>query len=398
MKHKIELLSGVGDFASVIASVKAGCDAVYFGVKGLNMRDFGTNFTQEKMKDVVKFCHKNKVKAYLTLNTIVYDRELMVMKKILKLAKKNKIDAVICSDLSVLQEAKKLKIPIHISTQMSVSNSVSADFFKKLGAERIVLARELSLKQIEEIKRKSKIDIEIFCHGSMCISVSGRCFLSLYFHDKSANRGKCTQPCRRRWVLQGEEDSGKEVDIYDNTILSSKDLCTIPFFEKIVALKPKAVKIEGRTKGPEYVYTTTSVYRKALDLAEKKKLTESEKKKLLEELQKVFNRGFTQGFYFRTPDYNDITQTQISAKTEKLVQIGKAKNFYVKHNVVEFNAIENFSVGDILLVKGDTTFFKQKIESVEVDRKKVNKVKKGEDVGLKVNERIRKGDNLFIVK
>lgn len=397
MKNKIELLSGVGDFSSLIAAVKAGCDAVYFGVKGLNMRDFGTNFTLEKMKEAIDFCHKSKVKAYLALNTIVYDKELPAVIKVLKLAKKNKIDAVICADFAVLQEAKKLKIPVHISTQMSISNSVSASFLKKLGAKRIVLARELNLEQIKHIIKKSSVGIELFCHGSMCISVSGRCFLSLFFHDKSANRGKCTQPCRRRWILQGEEDSDNEVEMYENTILSSKDLCTIPFFEKIFALNPCAIKVEGRTKGPEYVYTTTKVYRTALDLCAKKKLTASEKTKLLKELQKVFNRGFTDGFYFRTPDYNDITQTQISAKTEKLVQIGKAKNFYVKQNVVEFNAIADFSVGDTLLVKGDTTFFKQKIDSVEVDRKQVKKVKKGQDVGMKVNERIRKRDNLFIV-
>jgi putative protease len=188
-KENIEIISGVGDYPSLYAACDAGANAIYFGVKGLNMRDFGKNFTIKDLPRVIEYCHERKIKAYLAMNTIVYDKELPLVKKILKAAKKAKIDAVICSDFLVFQEAKKLRIPIHISTQMSISNSESAEFLRKLGAKRVVLARELNLEQIKEIRKKSKIELEIFIHGSLCIAESGRCFMSLYFHDKSANRG-----------------------------------------------------------------------------------------------------------------------------------------------------------------------------------------------------------------
>lgn len=396
-KKNIEVISGVGDYPSLYAACDARANAVYFGVKGLNMRDFGKNFTIKDLSKVAKYCHERKVKAYLAMNTIVYEKELLIVKKILKEAKKAKIDAVICSDFLVFQEAKKLKIPIHISTQMSVSNSEACEFLRKQGAKRVVLARELNLGQIKEIRKKSKIEIEIFIHGSLCVAESGRCFMSLYFHDKSANRGKCTNPCRRVWYLEDEEN-GNKVEIYGNRIISSKDLCTIPFFDDIVKINPNGLKIEGRNKGPDYIYVVTKVYKKALELAQKNKLNKNEKDKLEKELSETFNRGFISGFYFRTPDYNEIQTSKQNKRTKNLICIGRIKNYYSKLDVAEINADEDFKLGEEIVVKGENTYFRQIIESMEIKHKKVTEAKREQDVALKLNQKARKNDLIYALR
>lgn len=398
VKKNIEIISGVGDYPSLYAACDAGANAIYFGVKGLNMRDFGKNFTSKDLPNIVNYCHERNVKTYLAINTIVYEKELNLAKKILKEAKKAKVDAVICSDFSVFQEAKKLKIPIHISTQMSISNSEACKFLRKQGAERVVLARELNLKQIKEIRKNSKIEIEIFIHGSMCVAVSGRCFLSLYFHDNSANRGKCTNPCRRVWYLEDDENKDKTVEIYGNRIISSKDLCTIPFFEDIVKLNPHGLKIEGRNKGPDYIYVVTKVYKKALELVQKNKLNKKEKSKLEKELSETFNRGFISGFYFRTPDYNEIQTSKQSKRTKNLICIGRIKNYYSNLNVAEINADEDFKLGEEIVVKGENTYFRQTIESMEIKHKKVIKAKKEQDVAIKLNQKARKNDLIYALR
>lgn len=397
-KNNIEIISGVGDYSSLKAACDARANAVYFGVKGLNMRDFGKNFEIKDLQKVAKYCHERNIKAYLAMNTIVYDSELKQVKKILKQAKKAKIDAVICSDFLVFQEAKRVKLPIHISTQMSISNSQACEFIRKQGAQRVVLARELNLNQIAEIKKKSKIELEIFVHGSMCVAESGRCFMSLYFHDKSANRGKCTNPCRRVWYLEDEEKEGNRAEIYGNRIISSKDLCTIPFFEDLVKLKPSGLKIEGRNKGPDYIYVTTKVYKEALQLAKTGKLTQQKKLELEMQLGGVFNRGFISGFYHRMPDHNAIQTKKQSERKTKLICIGRVKNFFAKLNVAEINADVDFETGKELIAQGPTTYFRQVLDSVQYDRKFVKQIKQGQDVGIKLKERVRKGDLLYILE
>lgn len=397
-KNKPEIISGVGDYPCLKAVCDAGCDAIYFGVKGLNMRDFGKNFIVKDLPKVASYCHERNIKAYLAMNTIVYDKELNQVKRILNAAKKAKIDAVICSDLLVLQEAKKLKLPIHISTQLSISNSEAAKFLKKLGASRLVLARELNLGQIKEIVKKSKIEIETFVHGSMCIAESGRCFMSLYFHDKSANRGKCTNPCRRVWYLEGEQDSDRKAEIYGNRIISSKDMCTIPFFDQLVKAEIKGFKIEGRNKGPDYAFVTTRVYKEALELALKGKLTQKKKEVLTNELETVFNRGFISGFYLREPDYTGIQTKKQSERKTKLLCIGRIKHFFPKPNVAEINADVDFEIGKEIIVQGQNTYFRQILESVEFEGKKVKQVKRSQDVGIKMKEKARKGDLIYIVE
>jgi len=397
-KETYEIISGVGDYPSLKAVCDAGCNAIYFGVKGLNMRDFGKNFEVKDLSKVADYCHKRNVKAYLALNTIVYDKELKQVQRILKQAKKAKIDAIICSDFLVLQEAKRVKLPIHISTQMSISNSQACEFLRKQGAERVVLARELSLSQIGAIIKKSKIEIETFVHGSMCIAESGRCFMSLYFHDKSANRGKCTNPCRRVWYLEGEQDSDKKAEIYGNRIISSKDLSTIPFFDQLVKAGIKGFKIEGRNKGPDYAFVTTKVYREALDLTLKGKLTEKEKTRLQKELDTVFNRGYISGFYFRQPDYKEIQTKKQSERKTKLLCIGRITHFFSKPNVAEINADVDFEIGKEIIVQGQNTYFRQQLESVEFEGKKAKQVKRGQAVGIKLKEVARKNDLIYILE
>jgi len=392
---KIDVLVGVGSKESLQAAIKAKADAVYFGVNDFNLRAFAKNFEVSELKKIVSLCHKNKLKSYLTLNSIVYDTELEKIKKIVFEAKKAEIDGIICSDLGVIEIVKANKIPIHVSTQMSVSNSLSANKLKEFfGIDRVVLARELSLEKIKEFKKKSAVDFEVFCHGSMCISISGRCFLSLYCFDKSANKGECTQVCRRTFYMK---ESDKELDVVGNTIFSSKDLCTIEFLDKIADLKPKAIKIEGRTKPAEYVYVAAKVYKSALNDISKGKFTEKKKKEYLEELKKVYNRGFTSGFYFYTPGKESIHEKDKSLETEKKIYLGNASNFYAKINVFELKLQTELKKGDTIQVEGTSTFFRQKVSSIQIDGKSIQKANKGSKVGLKVNERVRIKDKVFII-
>ena len=267
---KVELLSPAGDFASLRAAVENGADAIYFGLKQLNMRAAANNFSLADMKKVVDYCHKNKVKAYLTLNTIIYDDEIKKAEKILKEAKKAKVDAIIVWDLAIMQLCKKLKLKTHLSTQANITNSETIKFYKKLGVKRINLARELSLEQIKKLK--SDVEIEAFVHGALCVSISGRCFISQSLYSKSANRGKCLQPCRREYEIKDKE-TGFKLDLGNNYILSPKDLCALPILDKLIKAKIGALKIEGRNRSPEYIAVTTRVYREAIDSYYNKKFS-----------------------------------------------------------------------------------------------------------------------------
>ena len=400
-----ELIAPAGDLASLRAAIQAKADAVYFGVKELNMRAAAKNFELKQLPKIVKLCHDNKIKAYLTLNTIIYSKELERVKTILKKAKQAKVDAVIAWDFAVIQEAKKLKIPIHLSTQASVSNFESANFYKKLGIKRIVLARELSLKQIKEIKNKSKIKIETFIHGSMCVSVSGRCFLSQEIFKKSANRGECLQPCRREYLIK-DIDREYQLKIGNQYILSPKDICILPFIEKLI-LVIDAFKIEGRHRSPEYVKTVTGCYRKAIDFylenknkKDFKKQFEKLKKELIKKLKTVYNRDFSQGFYLKSPTADDFTDVYGSRATETKEYLGYVKKFYKKIKVAEVK-IQNrgIKINDNLLVIGPTTgVINQKVSSMELNHKKITKAEKGKNIAIKFSAVVRANDKIFLTK
>ncbi|MCW8965154.1 MAG: U32 family peptidase [Candidatus Pacearchaeota archaeon] len=385
---KYELLAPVGNFAMLTTAINARADAIYFGLKEFSMRANAKNFEIKDLEKINKLCGK-KTKKYLTLNTIIYTQELKKLESLFKKIK-GKVDAVICWDLSIINLCKKYKIPFHISTQASVSNIESAKFYKKLGAKRIVLARELDLKQIKEISKI--INIECFIHGAMCVALSGRCFTSQFLFNRSANRGECIHPCRRSYKIIDKQE-GYELNLENDKVMSAKDLCTLPFIEKLKKSGIISFKIEGRNRDPRYVDVVTRTYRKALD----KKITKKELKELLEQLKTVYNREFSSGFYLGLPTKDDFARIEHSASKEKKHFAGKITHYYPKVGVATLKLVSNLEVGNKIVVIGKTTgVINSKIESIEIKNKKITKAKKREEVGIKL-PRVRKNDEVYIL-
>jgi len=397
MKNKPELLCPAGSFPSLIAAVENGADAVYLGLQEFSMRALAHNFKLSDLKKVREICNtrglnKRKVKIYLTLNTIIYDNEIKKIENIIKKVKKDKLaDAIICWDLSVIELSKKYKIPFHISTQASIANSESAKFYEKLGAERAVLARELNISQIKQISKTIKT--EVFIHGAMCVSVSGRCFTSQFLFNKSANRGECLQPCRRAYTIRDEDNN--ELVLENNKVMSPKDLCVLPFIEKLKKAGITAFKIEGRNRSPEYVSVVTRVYRKALD----KSLTKEEIKESLEELKKVYNRGFSSGFYLGMPTSDDFSSSETGEQKESKKLVGRIEKYWPKAHAVSLKMLAgSLSVGNEIYIIGKQTGIKKmKVESLEFDNKPTKEAKKGQEVGMKLHFEAKKGDEVYII-
>ncbi len=384
----VELLSPCQDFITLQAAIQGGCDAVYFGVKSFNMRAGAKNFEETDLKKIVQVCRDNGVKSYLTLNTVVYDNELSEIRKIVRKAKKAGIDAIICWDTAIIQICKQEKMSIHISTQASVSNIEAVRYYKKMGAKRIVLARELSLKQISKIikqikKEKMNIGIETFIHGAMCVSVSGRCFLSQFSFDKSANRGECLQNCRRSYIVKDMDKEGEALELHNNYILSAKDLCCLPFLDKLVKAGISSFKIEGRNRSPEYVRTVTSVYREALDLIKTREFSKSNIAKIEKELHQVYNRSFSSGFYLGKP-LNEWAKTGGNISKTRKIFIGKVAKVYKKISVFEIELVTgSLKTGDTLIAQGFTTgCIKFNVEEMQINHKSISKVKKGQKVAI----------------
>lgn len=407
---KPELLSPIQDFTSLQAAIQGGCDAVYFGIKGFNMRAGAKNFNVNDLKKISKICHENKVRAYLAVNTIIYEDEIKKVESLLKKTKAAKIDAIICWDMAVIELVKKLKMELHISTQASVANSKSAEFYRKLGAKRIVFARECDLKQLKQIKKNSKIEIEAFIHGAMCVSVSGRCFLSQFNYNKSANRGECLQPCRRKYLIK-EVSGDSEFEIGEDYVLSPKDLCTLPFIGELIEAGITSFKIEGRNRSPEYVKIVTSVYKEIIDyyfenikaLKHKNKSVLKEygdlKKSLMQKLKTVYNRGFSNGFYLGKP-INEWTHNYGSQAKEKKIHIGKVKHFYSKLSVaeIEIQANKVLKVKDNILILGHTTgVLEQTVSSMEIEHKQIKKAVKNDIVAIKTDKLVRANDGVYKV-
>jgi len=394
-----ELLAPVGDFKNLGAAVVAGADAVYFGVRGFNMRDAASNFGVGDFKKIREICSRldskhqtgQWVKMYLTLNIVMYDSELGRIEKIVKAAKKY-VDAIICWDLAVIELCRKYKIPFHVSTQASVSNVAAAKFYKKLGAERIVLARELNLKQIKKISKI--ISVECFAHGAMCVAVSGRCFMSQYTHGLSANRGKCAQLCRRAWHVK--DDNGNELKLENSRVMSAKDLCTLPFVEKMKKAGIISFKIEGRNRSPEYVYTVVSEYRKALD----KKLSRAEIVAGINNLKKVYHRGFSSGFYLRMPTADDFSFSENGEQEERKEFVGKVYKYWPKAGAcsVRMNA-GKLKVGDeVYLISDSSPIVRSRVKSIEFKGKGVESVVKGQEVGVDFGVRVGNGIDVYVIK
>jgi len=388
MTKKYELLAPAGDFPMLVAAVNAGADAVYFGLQGYSMRATAKNFSIKDLNKIEKICKPKNVKRYLTLNTIIYDDEIKNIEEIIKKVK-GKVDVIICWDLAVIKLCKKYKIPFFISTQASVSNIEAAKFYKKLGAKRIILARELNLKQIKKISEI--VDIECFAHGAMCVAVSGRCFTSQFLFNKSANRGECLHPCRRSYIVKDSE--GNELKVQNNKIFSAKDLCALPFIEKMKKAGIKSFKIEGRNRDPRYVDTVVRIYRKALD----KKLTKQEIQEGIKELNKIYNKGFSSGFYLKLPTSDDFSTIEHSAATEKKHFVGKVTHYFTKIGVATIQLVSELKVRDEIIIIGKTTgIIKSKIKHIEINRKSIQKAKKGDEIGLKL-PLVRKNDEVYII-
>jgi len=405
---EIEIMSPAGSFASLQAAIKAGADSVYFGVQDLNMRTHGAkNFTLSDLKKIKTLCSKNKVKTYLTLNTVLYNSDLELMQKIIDKAKKEKIDAIICSDISAIQYANSINQTVHTSTQLNVSNIAAVKFFAKY-TDAIVLARELSLKQIKEICDEVKkqnikgpnnklIKIEIFCHGALCVAISGKCYMSLAKHNKSANRGECFQPCRRAYRVIDEE-TNEELKIQNKFVMSPKDLCTIKFLDKILNSGVSILKIEGRARSPDYVYTVTKTYKQAAQDIKNKSLSPTKISKYLKELEKVYNRGFWHGGYYLGKELGEWANTRGSKATTKKTQIGKVEHYFDKKKIAHININKEIQEGDKLLITGPTTgIVKTKVKEIYKDGSPHKGKAKGEDITLSI-EKVRKNDEVYLIK
>jgi U32 family peptidase len=399
MMKKPELMAPAGSRTMLSAAVENGADAVYFGVEKLNMRAKASNFSVDELPSIVSFCRKHKVKTYLTVNSIVFNKELEDLSSLVSAAKKAGVDYIICWDPAVIEECIEQGMPYCISTQASVSNVKSALFYKKLGASRVVLARECSLRMMKEIREKADIEIEAFIHGAMCIAVSGRCFMSHHLFGKSANRGECVQPCRREFAVY-DDIIDKSLVLGEDYVLSPQDLCSIEFLDKLIEAGIDSFKIEGRKRSPEYVAKTVSVYRRAIDLYYENKFTDEIKKELLEDLKTVYNRGFSSGFYFNIPSSEEYADIYGSKATTRKEYAGKVLNYYKKPKIA-YALIEAgpFNLNDKILIIGPTTgVVELEIQQLMIDEDKTDKASKGDKVTFPCSKLVRPGDALYVVK
>jgi len=395
-----ELVAPAGSWSALHSAAGSGADAVYFGIKGLNMRQGADNFDVMELKKMMELLHKKEKKGYLALNVMVYDNELNKVKSILEASRDAGVDAVVLWDTAVLSLAKKIGLTVHLSTQASVSNFEALKFYAGIGVERIVLARENTLEDIINIVSKAKKEdvkcgVEIFVHGAMCLSVSGRCLLSHESFSKSANRGECIQPCRREFTIKDKEDEC-EYTLGEDYILSAKDLCTIGFMDKLIESGVDAFKIEGRNRSPEYVGEVTSVYREAIDAFFAGELSPDKKNELIETLSGVFNRGLTDGFYFGRPSDAEGSVPREYEKT----YLGEVIKFYKKINVAEIS-VKNGTIetGQKILISGKKTPASfTLVNEMQIDHEPVTFVEKGKAVGVKLPFPVRPKDKVFIWK
>ena len=404
---KPKLLSPAGSWESLRAAIQAGADGIYFGVEQLNMRAKSiNNFTIKDLKDISEVCKQHNIQSYLTLNTILYDHDISLMKKIVDKAQNEKIDAIIACDLALLNYCKKIGIPVHISTQANVTNLETIEFYANNYADTIVLARELTLKQtesiIKNIKRKKitgvsgkLIDIEIFAHGALCMAVSGKCYLSLHSHFASANRGACIQNCRRSYIVTDKQDN-IELEIDNEYIMSAKDLCTIDFLDKIIEIGVSVLKIEGRTRSPEYVYTVTKCYREAIDSILNQTYSQEKIFAWKKALETVFNRGFWDGYYLGKK-LGEWSETHGSKATKQKIYVGKAMNYFDNINIGEFKIeAETLATGDEILITGPTTgIIQTAIQELRIDNSDKSIAAKGDLVSFPVAQKVRRSDKLY---
>ena len=404
---KIELMSPAGDFTAMQAALDNGADSIYFGVEQLNMRARASmNFTIDDLPEISRRCAEKGVRTYLTLNTIVYDHDLSIIKTLLDKAKAANLTAVIAMDQAVISYARQIEMEVHISTQINITNIETVKFYA-LFADTMVMSRELSISQIKKICDQivkddvrgpsgNLVEIEIFGHGALCMAVSGKCYLSLHSHNSSANRGACKQNCRKKYTVIDQE-SGFEIELDNEYMMSPKDLCTIGFLNQIVGAGVKVLKIEGRGRAPEYVATVTKCYREAIDAIADGTFSQQKVEEWMKQLETVYNRGFWDGYYLGQK-LGEWSDTSGSNATQKKVYVGKGRTFYAKSNIAEF-LIEAYdvNVGDRVLIQGPTTGSQEMVlEAMRVDQKPGDlKASKSDIITFKTDFRIRPSDKLY---
>lgn len=403
---KIELMAPAGSFESLQAALDNGADSIYFGVEQLNMRARASiNFTMDDLKEISARCKAKNVRTYLTLNTIIYDHDLSVVKTLLQKAKEADITAVIAMDQAVIASARAIGMEVHISTQINVTNIETVKFYAMF-ADTMVLSRELSLRQVKKITEQivkddvrgpsgNLLEIEIFGHGALCMAVSGKCYMSLHSSNSSANRGACKQNCRKKYTVIDQE-TGFEMELDNEYIMSPKDLCTIDFLDQIEDAGVKVLKIEGRGRAPEYVANVIKCYRDAIDSIEAGTYSKDKVISWMLDLEKVYNRGFWSGYYLGQK-LGEWSNGSGSHATQKKVYVGKGMHYFPKTNIAEFK-IEAYEIGigDTILITGPTTGAKE----MEITQMFINdivgeKALKGDSCTFKIDFRIRPSDKLY---
>lgn len=401
-----EIMAPVGSRDSLSAAIKAGAGSVYFGIGKLNMRSHSANhFTIDDLREIAETCNEAGIKTYLTVNTIIYDNDMETMREICDAAHEAGITAVIASDVAVMTYCRQIGLEVHLSTQLNISNIEALRFYAQF-ADVVVLARELNMDQVAEIHRQiieqdirgprgELVRIEMFCHGALCMAVSGKCYMSLHDANRSANRGECIQICRRSYILTDAE-TGNEIEVDNKYLMSPKDLKTIRFIDRLMKSGVRVFKIEGRARGPEYVYTVVNCYKEAMQAVLDGTFTEEKKDEWDRRLATVFNRGFWDGYY-QGQRLGEWNKNYGSNATEKKVLVGKVIRYFSRIGVAEVSVeATTFSLGDKLLITGPTTgALWLEAKEIRYDLKPVETALQRQRVSIPVPEKVRPNDKLF---
>ena len=407
-RSEIELMAPVGSYESLMAAVQGGANSIYFGIEQLNMRSrSANNFTFEDLRKIASLCKENNMKSYLTVNTVLFDHDIKLMYKIVDAAKESGVTAIIASDVSAIMYARSIDVEVHISTQCNITNIEAVKFYSQF-ADVVVLARELNLNQVKGIydqileqdirgPKGELVQIEMFAHGALCMAVSGKCYLSLHEKNASANRGACMQTCRKAYTVI-EKESGNELEIDNEFIMSPQDLCTIGFLNKLIDAGVRVLKFEGRARSPEYVKTVVSSYSEAVDAYLDGTYNEEKIDSWMEKLSTVFNRGFWNGYYLGQK-LGEWSSKYGNRATKRKMLIGKGTNYFTKIKVAEFQLESNeLKVGDEILITGPTTgVVETTIKEIRVDLKPVEKAVKGDSFSIALDTMIRRSDKLYKV-
>ncbi|NOY59003.1 MAG: U32 family peptidase [Calditrichaeota bacterium] len=410
MIKNTEIMAPAGSWESLNAAIKAGADSVYFGVDKLNMRARAAKpFYISDLKKISGICKQNGVGSYLALNTIIYDDETDLMRTICDAAREANVSAIIATDISTIFYARQIGLSVHISTQANISNLESVRFYSQF-ADVLVLARELTLPQIAHICKEIKeqdihgpggklIQIELFVHGALCVSIAGKCYMSLALTNHSANRGDCLQNCRRSYRVI-DETTGSELKIDNRYVMSPKDLCTIDFLDQLLEAGPTVLKIEGRGRSADYVFKVTQAYRKAIDSYLQGDFTREKSQDWKKDLQSVFNRGFWEGGYYLGKKLGEWSGTYGSRATKQKKYVGFVKNYFARPKIVQI-IIENepLQIGDQIMATGPTTGYAETdVKSIYINEKSAKGATKGDDVTIPFPEKLRRNDKIYIIR